>query len=282
MECNPEDISKEMLSMASSFNINRLSIGIQSFNQDERQFLGRQHNNENLNQCLEFLIHSPIKNINIDLIYGLPISTLSHLTKTLNTLKNYPTTHVSTYALSIENGTQFEKQKISLLDNEKEAEHYQYIKETLDQENFEHYEIAAFAKAGHQCIHNLSYWNFEDYIGLGPSAHSFLFPYRFKNPSSLSKYIKNPTPQWKDKKISPCNKKNLSLEFFCSTLRLKKGFNMDDYKQRFNETLSPKIRDILNSLQSQKLIKQCKKDISCTKKGHLLLNDVLLYLTENT
>lgn len=269
------------MALFSEFGINRLSIGIQSFNQDERDFLGRQHNNKDLQECRENLCNSPIKNINIDLIYGLSISTLNHLKHTFQTLKEYPVTHISSYALSIENGTPFEKQNVKPLDDEKEAEHYQYIINELTKNHYHHYEVAAFAKKGFECLHNLSYWNFEDYIGLGPSAHSFVFPYRFKNPNNLEKYLKNPSPEWQTNKLIPNTKKTLSLEFFCSTLRLKKGFKIECYENRFLTKIPKKTKQKFCELESKKLIQQDKERIYCTKKGRQLLNEVLIHLTED-
>lgn len=280
LECNPEDITKQSLSFFKSIGINRLSLGIQSFNQKELSFLGRTHSPKQLHHALQLIKEGPIKNINLDLIYGLPLSTLEELTYSLEQALKYNPSHLSTYSLSIENGTPFEKQKIMPLQGDLEASHYQYIIQTLESKNYQHYEISAFAKEKRQCLHNLSYWRFEPYIGLGPSAHSFIFPYRFSNPSNIETYLKKPTPRWQQKPLNPSTKKELTLEFFCSTLRLKEGIDLNTYKHIFNTTIPTFQQKQINKLIEQKLLRTQNEHIYCTKKGRMLLNEILLTLTQ--
>eukprot|EP01047_Picozoa_sp_COSAG01_P000164 COSAG01_NODE_2_length_63927_cov_1357.611941_49_plen_335_part_00 len=275
LECNPENITTEKLLNFSKIGINRLSIGVQSFNEKELKFLGRTHHKNTLHQALTKIKNSPIQNYNIDLIYGLPISTLQNLAQNLESCLSYQPTHISTYCLSIENGTPFEKQNISPLYSDEEAKHYLYILKTLKQAGYQHYETSAFAKAYKQCKHNLAYWQFDNYIGLGPSAHSFIFPYRYHHASNITQYIKNPSPPWTKKNISPINTKDLILEFFCSTLRLKKGFKKTKYEHLFKKKLEQDVHYKLSPLIKKQLLLENKTSIKTSKKGALLLNHLL-------
>lgn len=280
IECNPEDITTKNLQLFETLPINRLSLGIQSFNEDELKFLGRTHSLKQLHHALSLLKNSSITNFNLDLMYGLPISTLTHLNFSLSQCLIYKPTHISTYCLSIENGTQFEKKNILPLHSFIEADHYLYIKKTLTKQNYQHYEVSAFAQKGFTCTHNLSYWQFEPYLGIGPSAHSFLFPYRFQNKSSLKKYLQNPNPAWTHTKINKSKKNHLVLEFFCSTLRLYQGCNLEYFKKIFNSLPTKEILLKLKLMEKSGLLTLKNNKLKCTPKGMLLLNEILLNLTD--
>ena len=184
-ESNPGTVDEAKLNEIKKTGINRLSIGVQSFDDDELKFLTRIHDRQTAINTFDLAVKSGFDNINIDLIFNLPGQTKSLWESNLAQAVKLPVTHISAYSLILERGTILNKMvldgKIKISDSEFDADLYEYTIDFLGEHSFLQYEVSNFAKPGFKCIHNLVYWQHKEYIGLGPSAHSFIF-----GPSSIA------------------------------------------------------------------------------------------------
>lgn len=193
IEANPEDISRDKLQLWKTLGFNRLSIGVQSFNDDVLKRINRTHTVKQAIQAIGLANELGFNNIGMDLIIGLPGYTLQHLKDDLKLVNSLSVSHLSVYILSIDSNTVFErlmqKGKFKPQEDEELAEQYLWVSEYLESIGFEHYEISNFAKSSKYSIHNTAYWQQKKYIGLGPAAHSFDLESRQWNVSNLKTYI---------------------------------------------------------------------------------------------
>lgn len=193
LEANPDDITLESVLAWKKAGINRLSIGIQSFDSEDLLWMNRAHSAEEGLQCIELAQKAGIKNLSIDLIYGLPNMDQARWLKQLNQAITLGVTHVSAYCLTVEEKTVLhklvEKKKINPASNEQQSEQFDLLISTLTNAGFEHYEISNFAKPGFISKHNSNYWKGIHYLGIGPSAHSFDGISRSWNIANNPKYM---------------------------------------------------------------------------------------------
>jgi oxygen-independent coproporphyrinogen-3 oxidase len=197
LECNPDDLDEKKLTSLKNLGINRLSIGIQSFDDADLKFMNRSHNSSEAENCIHLAKMVGFKNITIDLIYGLPRPTLSKWEGNLSKMFALNIQHFSPYALTVEKKTALnhlvETKKVSLPNDEKIVEQFNFLQEKAKENDFIHYEISNFGKVGYFSNHNSSYWKNQYYLGIGPSAHSFNGKSRRWNVSSNKKYIEGIT-----------------------------------------------------------------------------------------
>ncbi|MCD4656585.1 MAG: radical SAM family heme chaperone HemW, partial [Planctomycetes bacterium] len=194
VEANPESFDAEFAETSTKAGINRISIGAQSFNEENLRFLGRIHDADQIHNAVEQIKNAGITNFNIDLITTLPKQTFSDVLHDLNEAIKLNPTHLSIYNLIIEENTPFEKnsknKEFEMLDAEEISEIYDDTRKHLNRKGFGHYEISNFTLPGFESRHNLGYWRYENYVGLGAGAQSFLKPYRFANKRNLSDYLR--------------------------------------------------------------------------------------------
>ena len=192
IEANPGTITPEKLADYRACGINRISMGVQSFQDEELRFLGRIHSADEACRSFEMARQAGFHNINIDLIFGFPGHNMESWKKTLKTVIELSPEHISFYSLQIEEGTKmyqlFREGMVDQVPDEVNREMYHYAVNVLKEAGYDHYEISNAAKPGYQCRHNLKYWSMTPYIGLGAGAHSYLSRNRFFNPDSLIKY----------------------------------------------------------------------------------------------
>lgn len=192
IELNPDDINEEKLKLLYNLGINRFSVGVQSFNDNELVLLKRRHSAFQAKHGLELINKAGIENYGIDLIWGLPGQSLNAWQNTLDTAMNFHPKHISCYQLTFEHGTELYDLKqrglIKQFSEKKAEDFYFYTSKYLKAHGYIHYEISNFAMNGYWCNHNLKYWNHSPYIGLGPSAHSFKDKKRWWNYKSVTKY----------------------------------------------------------------------------------------------
>ena len=193
LEINPDTIDREKMESLKQIGINRMSVGIQSFNDEDLKYLGRRHDSRHAMQVLEDLKHTDFEKITLDLIYGMPTLTEEKWNKNLDIFFSTDITHLSAYALTVEPktilGQRIEKGELQSVSEEETIRHYNILVERTKENGFEHYEISNFAKEGFRSQHNSIYWRDEKYLGLGPSAHSYDGNSRQWNVSNLTKYI---------------------------------------------------------------------------------------------
>ena len=257
--------------------INRMSLGIQSFNHAHLKKLERIHSPEEAASAANLAVEIFDK-VNIDLMFALPNQSLDDVKDDITKALEVGTSHISYYHLTIEPNTFFYKFPPKLPDEEKSAEIFDLISNELNSAQFEHYETSAYAKKDNQCLHNLNYWNFGDYLGIGAGAHSKLSHEGkisrkscFKNPRD---YIKNANNHnfYDDEKLLSAN--DLIFEFMMNALRLNKGFSQSLFEQRTNLPISI-IDKELNLAKDKKLIIQKNGRIKPTILGQNFLNELL-------
>ena len=189
IECNPDDLNIDYVKGLKSLPINRLSMGIQTFNEEELKVLGRRHNAKNAIKAVENVYNGGIENISIDLMYALPGQSLSTWEENLNTALSLPISHISAYHLSYEEDTPLYKLRNLAFDEEKSLEFFELLSEKTAEKGFEYYEISNWAKDGKYSKHNSAYWQNKPYLGIGAGAHSYNLNERRWNFSSLNDYI---------------------------------------------------------------------------------------------
>ena len=193
LEINPDTIDKDKMSSLKQIGVNRMSVGIQSFDDEDLRYLGRRHDSRHAMQVLEDLKHTDFEKITLDLIYGMPTLTEEKWNKNLDIFFSTGITHLSAYALTVEPktilGQRIEKGELQSVSEEDTIRHYNILVDRTKENGFEHYEISNFAKEGFRSQHNSIYWRDEKYLGLGPSAHSYDGISRQWNISNLTKYI---------------------------------------------------------------------------------------------
>ena len=277
IEANPGTFDKEHFYGYRDVGINRMSLGIQSFNQTHLKKLERIHSSKEAASAANLAVRIFDK-VNIDLMFALPSQSLSDVKEDITKALEIGTSHISYYHLTIEPNTFFYKFPPQLPNEEKSAEIFDLISNELDSAKFEHYETSAYAKKNSQCLHNLNYWNFGDYLGIGAGAHSKLScegeisrKSCFKNPRD---YIKNTNNHkfYDDEKLLSEN--DLIFEFMMNALRLNKGFNQSLFEQRTNLPISI-IDKELNLAKDKKLIIQKNGRIKPTDLGQSFLNELL-------
>ena len=194
IEVNPGTVNKEKLEQYKTAKINRLSIGLQSTNNEMLKQIGRIHTFEQFLETYQMAKEVGFDNINVDLMIGLPNQTIEEVKKSLKEVIQLYPTHISVYSLIIEEGTviaqKIENHQLQEMDEELERNMYWYVKNTLELNGYTHYEISNFAKEGKESKHNLNCWRQKEYIGIGLSAHSYLNYVRYTNTSEMEQYIK--------------------------------------------------------------------------------------------
>ena len=277
IEANPGTYDREHFYGYRDVGINRMSLGIQSFNQTHLKKLERIHSPKEAASAANLAVKIFDK-VNIDLMFALPNQSLSDVKEDITKALEIGSSHISYYHLTIEPNTFFYKFPPQLPDEEKSAEIFDLISNELNFAKFEHYETSAYAKKNNQCLHNLNYWNFGDYLGIGAGAHSKLTcegkisrKSCFKNPRD---YIKNANNHefYDDEKLLSEN--DLIFEFMMNALRLNKGFNQSLFEQRTNLPISI-IDKELSLAKDKKLIIQKNGRIKPTDLGQSFLNELL-------
>ncbi len=234
LEANPDDLSKAYLADLQKSSVNRLSVGIQSFKEEDLRFMNRAHSSEESIRCLELLPQYGFDNYTIDLIYGLPEQNLEDWLWQLSFLKRFKVPHFSAYALTVEEKTvlhhQVEKGQVSLKDDVA-YQHFVALQDYSKAEAYEHYELSNFCKPGAHSQHNTSYWQSKPYLGLGPSAHSFNGSSRTWNIANNTLYLKGLEAGTNFAKTESLGKKDLYNELVMTRLRLQEGLNLLELKE---------------------------------------------------
>jgi oxygen-independent coproporphyrinogen-3 oxidase len=237
LEANPDDIEIEKAKQWKTIGINRLSIGIQSFQQSALTWMNRAHDTKQSHQAIEIAHQVGLTNLNVDLIYGTPHLTEEDLINDLNIISNYEIPHVSCYALTVEEKTALHKmiaeQKMENVNANHQSRHFEIVTDYLTKQGMEHYEISNFAQPGHRSRHNSNYWKGIPYLGLGPSAHSFNETSRQWNVANNNLYINS-----LDKGILAFEMENLPLttrynEYMMVSLRCMEGFELKKIEEKF-------------------------------------------------
>ncbi len=275
LELNPSGDAKSVLAYAKKAGVNRLSIGAQSGDDSELSVLGRRHTTADTENTFNIARKLGFNNISLDLMLGLPESSIASLKKSLDFITKLNPEHISAYILKIEKNTVFYKQQNTLnLPNDDEiAEQYLFMCDYLEALGYNHYEISNFAKEGFVSRHNLKYWQGDDYLGIGPSAHSALDQKRFFYERDISGFINGNSP-FSDGKAGG------KEEFIMLSLRLKSGIELENFFTLFGEKIPHKLIEKARLLENHGLLNITDKSISLTDNGMLLSNSIITELLE--
>ena len=285
LEANPNTLDFEYLKKLKKSGINRLSIGLQSANDDELYLLGRLHTANNVKVAIDLAHKVGFKNISVDLILGLPNQTIDKIKNSIKFIEQLNINHVSAYMLQIEKNTIFNNQNIiqKLPNEDVMADMYLFVVDKLREIGFVQYEISNFSKPGFESKHNMRYWNRNEYIGFGAAAHSFCDNKRYYLENNIYKYIgmgkeKNFIYNYSE------DENNIESEFneyIMLKLRTVLGINIDDMKANFSEDLVNIFLDNVKKYCNEKYIYYDEKNIRLTKYGFLIYNTIVSNLMIN-
>jgi len=278
LEANPDDMRPSKLVAWKNAGINRLSIGIQSFQASALTWMNRAHSVEQSHAAIQMAKDAGIHNLSIDLIYGTPSLTDQALMADLDWIEQYQINHVSCYALTVEDKTalkkQIEKGQIENVDAEKQARHFEIVFARLKAMGLEHYEISNFAKPGFRSQHNSNYWSGKHYLGLGPSAHSFNTISRQWNIANNALYIKSIAQGQLNFEIELLTEANRYNEYMMTSLRRIEGFDLDFIQETFGKSYHDHSIAIIHELHTKAVFIQNENRYSLNDGAKFLADGI--------
>jgi len=278
LEANPDDISIEKTKYWKTAGVNRLSIGIQSFQQEALNWMNRAHTTQQSFLAIEIAKAAGLHNISTDLIYGTPHLSDEALLKDIEILNEYQVPHISCYALTVEKKTALhsliQKKKIENVDTEKQARHFELVVDTLSKNGYAHYEISNFAKPGHRSKHNTNYWKGIPYLGLGPSAHSYNMSTRQWNISNNQLYIQSIQEGNVPFEIEVLEEATRYNEFMMISLRLLEGVDMEKVNAIFGAAYLKHTQNIMEALQKEGKLIYTDKGFAIAKQARFLADGI--------
>lgn len=270
VECNPSAIEEGFFETVSKAGVNRISLGMQSAVDSERRKLGRTADKDCILNCIKEARNSGIENITLDVMLGVPDQTIESLKETVSFCLESGVPHISAYMLKLEEGTYYynNAEKLNLPDEDLTADMYSFLSEQLTANGFEHYEISNFAKPGYEGKHNLKYWNCEEYLGIGPSAHSFIGGKRFYYPRDIDSFRLGNAPE-------ADGDGGDEEEYIMLRLRLAEGLIFSSYYEKYQKNLPERIIEKARFFEKQGLMKVTNTSIAFTREGFLLSNTII-------
>jgi len=283
LEANPGTVEAKKFKDFRDAGVNRLSLGIQSFNETHLQALGRIHNSAEARRAVD-IAQSHFDNINLDLMYALPQQTLAQAEQDVRIALEYAPQHLSCYHLTLEPNTLFHRYPPSLPDDDASSEMQQRIEQLLAEHGYQHYETSAFAQPKKLSRHNMNYWQFGDYLGIGAGAHSKISSHdsvlrqaRYKQPQAYLDQVTQGAPVQTESKLT---RDDLCFEFMMNALRLNDGFSAELFSERTSLPLLL-IRSELEQAEKRGLLQRDLQHIAPTELGRRFLNDLLeIFLKE--
>ncbi|KAF0139614.1 MAG: oxygen-independent coproporphyrinogen III oxidase [Stygiobacter sp.] len=281
LETNPGTVTKQKLSEFKNAGINRVSVGIQSFDEADLKFLTRIHDSETAKQTISDAEEVGFENLSLDLIFNLPNQTKEKWRKNLEEAIKLPIKHISAYSLILEQGTILNKMvldgKVKMQDIEHDADLYEFTIDFLISNGFEQYEVSNFAKPGFQCVHNNAYWHYKEYLSFGTSAHSFANGKRWWNLSSTRFYI----DAMNKRGNAIAGEENLSREqmldeYVMLGLR-SSGLDLDMLEHKFGNNWFERNKNVIAEYIAQKLISLTNGKLVLTVKGFVVCDELLLH-----
>ena len=270
VECNPSSVSESFFKEIKKAGVNRISMGMQSAVDNERLALGRLSDAVQVKNAVTMAKKAGINNISLDIMLGVPLQTMESLDKSIDFLLLLDIPHISAYMLKVEEGTPFDKMGESLVlpDEDTVAQMYLHTSKRLSSAGYNHYEISNFAKDNMQSRHNTRYWKGQDYIGIGPSAHSYFCGERFYYDRDFNSFILGKEPVYDgdggDKD-----------EYIMLRLRLSEGLSFAEYQEIFGEKISDDTIEKMKKYEKAGLLTIDENGIRLTPQGFLLSNSLI-------
>lgn len=279
VEMNPDDVNPEYLGGLKDLNVNRISLGIQSWRDEDLKLLNRRHDANGAKRALRDVLDAGFENVTIDLIYGIPGLGAAGWESNLDIAFSYDIKHLSAYHLTIEPGTIFgkwkEKGHLTEIDEEESAVQFQMLIEKSSKAGFVHYEISNFGKPGYFSVHNTNYWKQVSYLGLGPSAHSFNGYSRQWNVRNLKKYITEVNemkPFFEKEELDLRTRFN---EYIMTSLRTMWGIDLDYIERVFEKEGYDYVVNLAGKFRNYGLLIQDKKNLVLTDQGKLISDNII-------
>lgn len=268
-ECNVNDINEKMLSILKETGVNRLSIGVESFNKYNLKFLNRKHNKKEIFKNIELAKNMGFDNISVDLIYALPIENMFVLRNDISNILKLKPQHISTYSLIIEDHTVLKNKKVLPIDEALDFKMYKYICKKLKSKDYNHYEVSNFALNGYESEHNLTYWNNDEYYGFGLSSHGYVNSIRYENTKNFNKYLKH---DYRLNELLVSIQEEMENELILG-LRKLKGISISNFEKRFNKDIF-EVFKITEAIEKGYLVKE-KDNIYIPEEKLYVMNEIL-------
>lgn len=273
-ECNYEDINEELLDLLKNNKVNRISIGIQTFNDKFSKVLNRDINKKEMIEKIN-LTKKYFSNINIDLMYALPGESINDLKMDLEIIKKLDVTHISTYALIIEDHTNLKLQNIKETEDDIQNKMYYLIVDYLKNNGYNHYELSNFAKENYESRHNLTYWNNDNYYGFGAGASGFIDNIRYDNTKSVFKYNAGITKVYEEKlSLNELMKDEVML-----SLRKINGINKNDFYKKYNVLLEDAF-DYKNLIRNN-FLTESSKNVYINENELFVSNEIIIMFLDS-
>lgn len=278
IEANPGDLTVDKIEVLQKSAVNRVSLGVQTFNDKHLKRIGRSHNEAQIYSTIDALKTAGFQNISIDLIYALPGQTMDDVRSNVAKALSLNIPHLSLYSLILEHHTVFmnkmRRGKLHLPTEDLEAEMFEYIISEMERNGFEHYEISNFTKPGFESRHNLMYWDNVEYYGIGAGASGYLDGIRYRNRGPIQHYLKGVSEGNARLSEEVLSKNEMMEEELFLGLRKKEGVSIGKFEQKFGTSFEKRYGQIVQELQSDGLLKENNGFIQMTKKG-LFLGDTV-------
>ncbi|HFZ6643202.1 TPA: radical SAM family heme chaperone HemW [Streptococcus agalactiae] len=278
IEANPGDLTVDKIEVLQKSAVNRVSLGVQTFNDKHLKRIGRSHNEAQIYSTIDALKTAGFQNISIDLIYALPGQTMDDVRSNIAKALSLNIPHLSLYSLILEHHTVFmnkmRRGKLHLPTEDLEAEMFEYIISEMERNGFEHYEISNFTKPGFESRHNLMYWDNVEYYGVGAGASGYLDGIRYRNRGPIQHYLKGGSEGNARLSEEVLSKNEMMEEELFLGLRKKEGVSIGKFEQKFGTSFEKRYGQIVQELQSDGLLKENNGFIQMTKKG-LFLGDTV-------
>lgn len=280
MECNPGALEEEKLKAMLDGGVNRISMGLQAVQNSLLKEIGRIHSFKQFEENFRLARKVGFKNINVDLMFGLPNQSLEEWKESLEVIARLNPEHISAYSLIIEEGTEFynlwERNKLILPSEEEERDMYSITKNILKEHGYHQYEISNYAKVGRECYHNKVYWRNEDYLGIGSASTSFIDGKRIKNIENVKAYIDKINSEEDVIEDITINTLDDSMEeFVFMGLRMIEGINVNEFNKRFGVNIESIYKDVIDKNINKKLLVLQSENLRLTEKGIELSNSVM-------
>lgn len=278
IEANPGDLTVDKIEVLQKSAVNRVSLGVQTFNDKHLKRIGRSHNEAQIYSTIDALKTAGFQNISIDLIYALPGQTMDDVRSNVAKALSLNIPHLSLYSLILEHHTVFmnkmRRGKLHLPTEDLETEMFEYIISEMERNGFEHYEISNFTKPGFESRHNLMYWDNVEYYGVGAGASGYLDGIRYRNRGPIQHYLKGVSEGNARLSEEVLSKNEMMEEELFLGLRKKEGVSIGKFEQKFGTSFEKRYGQIVQELQSDGLLKENNGFIQMTKKG-LFLGDTV-------
>lgn len=280
VEGNPGTFSEEKLKLFKKMGVNRLSIGLQAWQDKHLKRLGRIHSSEDFVKSFFMARKLGFDNINVDLMFGLPSQSFKEWKETLETITELQPEHLSCYSLIVEEGTKFydmyKQNELRLPDENIERKMYMHTLQYLREKEYYQYEISNFSKKNRKCRHNLVYWNLEEYIGVGAASHSYVDGFRYSNVTEIDKYItmiNNTNSAVVEKKKN--SMKDDMEEFMFMGLRKIRGISIEKFNKKFKISIYKVYGDIIEKYKNKNLLIETEGQLFLTTKGIEVSNSIM-------